>query len=279
MAVFAGWWYLRNRQMTGSTTGEMHDAALRGRSFASIVELIPRVDWMSAVDSTFVSHIWFGAWSFLQVRSWMYHFFALLTALALIGLARLAIGKPNPLFNLKGVRLLFVAYACFCAGLAYHVLITFAVQGLSCTTGWYLYAMVAAEVILVTVGLAALIPARLTVLVAPGLVFFLVSLEMFATHFYLLPYYAGFIAHRPSGGLPAFRLSQLQDGAASLLVNRLAVNKPEMITAGTMVVLWVLFLAATFALIAIAWRSRRSSGTEALCGRPPVADNESKISA
>src|ERR1035438_10618850 len=46
-----------------------------------------RVPWLVTIDSILFSHLWLGAWSTLTVRSWMYHLFYLLIAIAMLGLA------------------------------------------------------------------------------------------------------------------------------------------------------------------------------------------------
>ncbi|HLN02759.1 MAG TPA: hypothetical protein VK335_25950 [Bryobacteraceae bacterium] len=33
------------------------------------------IHWPAAVDSILLSHLWFGGWSSLTIRSWMYHVF------------------------------------------------------------------------------------------------------------------------------------------------------------------------------------------------------------
>jgi hypothetical protein len=95
-------------------------------------------------------------------------------------------------------------YAMFWLGLAWHVLLVFRVTGESYSTGWYLYCVVAAEVILVAAGWLALTPERWRRWVLPWAAGLFCALEMYATHFVLVPYYTGVIAHGASGSLEAF---------------------------------------------------------------------------
>ena len=63
--------------------------ALGGKPVLDYARAIPRVDWYNAVDSLLVSHIWFGNWSFLGLRAWIYKLFMALYLLAAAGLADL----------------------------------------------------------------------------------------------------------------------------------------------------------------------------------------------
>src|SRR5205807_6859107 len=71
-AAIAAWWYIRNIRLTGSLSGVIQDEALHQLPVAERLRRATEVHWLSAADSTFFSHIWFGGWSFLQVRAWIY---------------------------------------------------------------------------------------------------------------------------------------------------------------------------------------------------------------
>lgn len=249
-ALFSGWWFWRNLRLTGSWSGLMHAVALRDTSAADLLRLVPRVDWRAALDSTFVSHIWFGNWSFLQVRSWMYHFFGYVVIAAALGLLAL-LGRRGDKTLRDRLLVLLAFYGFFLLGVGYHVLMTFAVSGSSSSAGWYIYCLVVPEVVLATAGLRALVPERYGTWVLPAATLCFCALELYATHFLLLPYYTGFIAHRPDGALAAFHLGQLRgDGLATLLL-RLEENKPAFIGSWFVSIAWLLFLAATLGLVAI----------------------------
>ncbi|MGH9721484.1 MAG: hypothetical protein ACRD8O_14840, partial [Bryobacteraceae bacterium] len=240
-ALVAGWWYWRNRQATGVWSGVPDDAAAHHASLSRWIDGILQTRWAEALDSTLLSHLWFGNWSFLQVRSWMYHFFYLVIALAAAGLFwRMRRGA-------RTLVPLVLFYGFFWAALAYSVLITYLARGVSATTGWYLYCLVIVEVILATAGLAALLPRSAHRAILPAGAFCFMALDLYATHFVLIPYYTGLIAHRPGGGVTAFHL----DAGARLgwgeLIRRLCVNKPDWVTPEALVAGWLLFLAATAA--------------------------------
>jgi len=146
--LIAGWFYARNWMLHGSFSGLLQEVALRGTSKWELAKLIPQVDWRNAIDSTFLSHIWFGGWSFLQTRSWMYHLFAVFYLIAAAGILRRVFLSGD-----TKAPVLAALYGAFAAGTGYHVLLTFAASGVSSSTGWYLYALVIAECILLRFGL------------------------------------------------------------------------------------------------------------------------------
>jgi Dolichyl-phosphate-mannose-protein mannosyltransferase len=206
----AGWWYIRNLWTTGTLSGLSESVMLRHTSLPEMLRTIPRVPWRTAVDSILLSHLYFGGWSSLTVRSWMYHLFYLVIAVAAVG-GVWAIRK-NP-----ALRPLAAVYAAFWLAQLYNVVLIYMSKGVPTSMGWYLYAVIAAEVVLC----AATIPPIV------GVVLF-AALDLYATHFIALPYYAGLIHHKPTGALESFH--------------------PHSIPAPT--VLWLLYIAATVILVA-----------------------------
>lgn len=68
--LISGWWYRF-----------IQTASARQVALVERLQSIFQVDWLRAFDTILVSHIRFGASSFLQVRSWMCHFFGWLLLL------------------------------------------------------------------------------------------------------------------------------------------------------------------------------------------------------
>ena len=92
-------------------------------------------------------------------------------ALAVIGVAvrwNRSRTSSLPETNLRQITILAIAYLCFWIGVGYHVLVTFMNQGVSASTGWYLYCLVAAEVVLLIWGLEASITSKLIPLLCTG---------------------------------------------------------------------------------------------------------------
>lgn len=227
-AVIPGWWYLMNRQATGSFSTSIQDVALKNIGLADRLRQIPQVDWWKGLDSTFFSHIWFGGWSFLQLRAWMYHVFAVLFVIAAAGVA-VAIVRNRP--PRRYLAVLAGLYGLFCAGIAYHVLLTHLANGISSSAGWYLCAVIVPEMIFLAAGLRF----------APLLVPLFALLDLYGMLFVALPYYNGLIAHRPNGFLEAFHVGQFPE-----LFQRL----------GMMSVLLAIYLAATLTAALIPARGK-----------------------
>jgi hypothetical protein len=130
------------------------------------------------------------------------------------------------------------------------VLVTFANQGISATCGWYLYSVVAVEVILAIAGLTALLPARH---VLPAGAFFFAALDVFTVHFISLPYYTGLISHLPNGMLPVSFIGRLRELGLAEVLARTVANKPFAVP--VMIELWCAYLIATVAAVILAFRT------------------------
>ncbi len=254
-AALSGWWYWRTIELSSTLSGEQHAASAAGVSSWAILRQIGRVDWRSVADSAFLSHIWFGNWSFLQVRSWMYHFFGYVALAAALGLMIRIIRRDD-----ARVLPLAAFYGFFLLGLAWHALLLFTVHGSSSCPGWYIYCLVAPEVILAVLGLSALVPARAARWLLPAGVFCFTALEMYATHWILIPYYTGLIAHKPTGAVAAFHMGQLRELGIGGLLQRVAENKPVFVGPVFLAAAWLVFLAASAGLVIISVRSARKRG-------------------
>jgi hypothetical protein len=224
------------------------------------ISRILQVNWRNAADSIFNSHIWFGGWSFLTVRSWIYHAFRGIFMAAGIGLLVLAAPKRTPvmsgLIRLRSTLFSLAAlYAFFCLGLAYHVLAIFLAYGKSTSAGWYLYSLVVAEAILLLAGLRALVGQRARHWIAPSLLVCYTLLDLYTFHFLLLPYHTGLIFHRPDGSLMSFHLSDLKAISFQELLGRLLMNRPDFLGHTSLVVLWIVFLLASACLIGVVFRA------------------------
>jgi hypothetical protein len=253
----SGWWYWRNHVLTGSWSGIMTDVALRKMSVADLVRAVPGVDWRSAFVSVLISHIWMGNWSFLQVRSWIYHAFLCVVPLSAGGLGWIAYssvcGRRRQIPFLASAGNLAITgalYAVFWLALLYHALTTALAMGIASSQGWYLYGLGAAEAILVVAGIMTVIPRSSWVIPAAVAAFAL--LDLYTVHFLLIPYYTGLIAHNPAGALASFHLSQLATTTTRVIFERLAINKP-LGAAGTSAI-WAVYAAVTLALPFLAAR-------------------------
>src|SRR5262249_43428566 len=152
--------------------------------------------------------------SFLVVRSWMYHFFAAIACVAAFGIVVTVGGcwgrrfrRPSmnsqsaPRFDhlRQDILLLSGVYATFLLALAYHAVRAFQTAGFAGALGYYLFAIVTAEVILALIGLEAVAPASVSRVIAPAGIVCFAAVEFFGMTFYSIPYYTGLIGHLPNG--------------------------------------------------------------------------------
>lgn len=78
---------MRNILTTGTFAGLAESVVLLNQNLPAILSVIPHVRWLRTLDIILVTHLYFCEWSFLGVRSWMYHIFfaiALVAALSLV---------------------------------------------------------------------------------------------------------------------------------------------------------------------------------------------------
>ncbi|HEX3746469.1 MAG TPA: hypothetical protein VHW09_21175 [Bryobacteraceae bacterium] len=238
-AVLAGWWYVRNLLTTGTLSGLSESVMLRGTGAFELVRRSAEIDWLKAIDSIFLSHLYFGGWSSLTVRSWMYHLFYAAIAAAAVGLVRAV--------RISSTRVLLAVYGFFWLGQFYNVVILYISKGLAGSMGWYMYAVVGAEVTLCIVGLRALAPRAAPWIPLAGAAMFAL-LDLYTVHAVAIPYYTGMLRHRANGSLEALHAVGLRSVGIGGAVDRLAVFVPPALLVG----LWLLYLAGTAGALACA---------------------------
>jgi len=246
--AIAGRWYWRVHAVTGSWSGIIALPGLRNITFAEKLAAIPHVNWRGGAISVLLSHIWFGGWSFLRLPVGWYILAAVPITIAVVGVVvRLVRGTRGSLPDSHDSQVVVLAafYACFLAGLAYHVLITFLSLGISASTGWYLYCVVVAEIVLLVWGLEAFFPAKFVVLL---LCVGAAVLDLYGMHALMLPYYVGLSAHAGQRVPPAMAATLLQ---LPTVFARLAVNKPDWLNAPVLIALWFLYLGATIGALVV----------------------------
>ena len=241
-AAISGWWYWRNLLTTGTLSGLSEAAMLRDMGTWTLLRHASAIPWGTAIDAILFSHLYFGGWSSLTVRSWMYHLLYAVIVVAALGLVRL-IRQP-------AIWWLMVVYLAFWAAQMYNVLLLFASKGLEGSMGWYLYAVIGAEAVLCAGGLAQVrgwAPAA-------GVVLFGL-LDLYTVHCVAVPYYTGMIRHKPNGAIAALHLVGERAVGLSGALERLVVYKG--ISQALMVVLWMAYIGATLWLVVAPWWVRR----------------------
>ena len=229
--AIAGWWYLRNLRTTGTLSGLSEAVLLRRMGAFEMVRRSAAIDWWKAVDSIFFSHLYFGGWSSLTVRSWMYHIFFIFILAAALGIFRV-VRRP-------AIVALLAIYLCFWLGQLYNVVILYLSKGLAGSMGWYMYAVVGAEVALSVAGLRSLLPRRVAAWIPAAGAALFALLDLYTVHAVAIPYYAGMIRHRGNGSLEAFQWAGLQSVGIGQTVGRLSEFVPPALLVG----LWLLYLS------------------------------------
>jgi hypothetical protein len=111
-------------------------------------------------------------------------------------------------------------------------------------------------------GLYQLLPQRWSS-AAASLTGLLLLLEVYATHFVLIPYYTGLIRHNESGTVATFRISQASAAGWGEILKRIAINKPDFLVPTVLIVLWFVFLAANLYLLFAAIQCARNRPVDA----------------
>jgi hypothetical protein len=285
-----GSWYWRAHRVLGSWSGLFSAAALGTASKSALLRQIWHVHWLSAVISVALSHIWYGAWSFLRVSNTVYLVFGTVMVLAAAGTLILFVKLWKTPTSKESERLfreqfivLICFYGFFCLGLAYQVLTLFMSEGVSASTGWYIYCLVIPELILAYCGLRAALPSGLRRWILPSLITAFALLDLYGMHFLLLPYYSGIISHSAVyagvfshstlSSVPAARMQQLMRTGLSSIADHLVINKPHFLTTGTLVSLWMTYFLATIGLGCLAWSlQERTASTPRVPPRQTVEE-------
>jgi hypothetical protein len=256
MLALAGRWYWRVNAATGSWSGQGDAALLQHLSLFQKLQAIPRVNWKGGAASILLPHVWFGGWSFLRLPLAWYIAAAVPITVGMAGaVGRLerAMRSSETRLQVSQIVVLVAFYLCFWAGLAYDILIFFLFLGVSATTGWYLYCLVVAEIVLLVWGLEAFLPTKLIV---PVLCASVALMDLYGMHAFMLPYYTGLSVHvaRQVPGALMLSLSHLPTVFA-----RLAINKPTWLGAPLLVTLWLLYINATLGTLAVCVAVSKSS--------------------
>ncbi len=175
-------------------------------------------------------------------------------ALAVAGVAVHLFRRRASPDEVRDILVLAAFYGCFCAGLAYHVLINYLSHGISSSAGWYLYATVAAEVVLLVWGLQAFFPVRI---VFPSLAIGAAALDLYGMHALLMPYYTGVTAHAGNSVPPAFwsTITHLP-----FVFGRLGELRPVWLSAPVLLSWWIGYWVATLGTaLAVVVLFRKSS--------------------
>jgi hypothetical protein len=205
-----------------------------------------------------LSHVWFGGWSFLKLPSSWYLAFGVLYFVALVGLAKFLwlsnrVTATVESFSRPGILVLLCFYGFFCLGLAYDALLTFVSMGVSSTTGWYMYCLTIAEVVLLICGLQTLFPVRMRRWLLSSVTWAFILLDAYGLIFLLLPYYTGIISHDKVGNVQAASLRTLMHAGLRNLGERVIVNNSDTLAAPLLSALALLYFGSSLWIALQSW--------------------------
>ena len=263
--AIAGPWYWHVHQFTGSWSGLARET-MASRSPLGMMSQILHVNWISGIKSIVLSHIWFGAWSFLRMPEPWYAEIGIIFALASLGLL-VSLYKHFKRKNYDGLSftpstgpLMILLSFCgfFWLGLGYDILLTYVSVGVSSSAGWYMYCLIIPELLLLHYGLRAVLPRRTHAWILPTLTTAFFLLDGYGIYFLLVPYYSGLIFHGgPAGQVSPASAADLWHVGSSEIVRRLLINKPPDMTPGAFYLLWFFTLVGSAWLVIRSWAQLR----------------------
>ncbi|MGA2260263.1 MAG: hypothetical protein ABSH28_02370 [Acidobacteriota bacterium] len=270
-------WYARNYTLYGNFSGMQELTLTASLSIADRLAMAARVPWLTAWHGMIKQHIWLGNMSLLELSRATYdfgYFVILLASLGLCGrgisilrrvLAKRARTSSACLFNEGEVRaqdrtlaIAILFYAFFLLATAYHMWQNFIlVQMPGGTGGYYLYAAIVPELILLVYGLQALPwgAAKMAQAITAGYVLVVNFIAYFCK---TIPFYAGY-------SIQHFHLHHLIElyspSTFSLILNGLALQQASWIGPRTILVILFCYL---FWMILVTWvfYSRRTVARE-----------------
>jgi 4-amino-4-deoxy-L-arabinose transferase-like glycosyltransferase len=173
----AGWWYVRNVMQGRSLSGWLlHPAP------AAMLPAIFHINWLSAAHVIAKSFTWFGGWSFLVMKSWIYG------ALEITGLVALALALKS-----RNTALMtpLVMTGTYLAAMAYGVAVYFVAQNVPSLPGWYLWPMGSMIAVILVAGLGRF---------SLGVVAALAAVDFYGAGALQVPYYAGLVERNHAAG-------------------------------------------------------------------------------
>jgi hypothetical protein len=247
--LVAGWWYLRNIITSGTFSGLNEAVATRDTGLAAVLAKAAHINWAKVIDAILFSHLYFGGWSSLTVRAWMYHLFYAAIAAAALGLL---LRVRNPAIGWAAAF-----YLLFWAGQLYQATLLALASGMAAAMGWHTHAVASAEIAMASAGLRAILPARCRAWVVPGGVMAFAALDLYTIHSVAIPYYTGIIAHKANGAVAGLHLASLPKFAG--VFGRLAMFKGPTAGPAVIAILWVAYLVATLWIVGSAFPRRRQA--------------------
>ncbi|MBZ5498657.1 MAG: hypothetical protein LAP85_19855 [Acidobacteriia bacterium] len=277
-AGISSWWYVRNYLLYGNLSGMQELTLTANLSLADRFAMASKVPWLAAWHGMIKQHIWLGNMSLMEFSRAIYNFGYLLVFLAVLGLLgrgvsairrfcrRHARASSIALINGEELRrqdrslaIAFLFYSFFLMAAAYHMWQNFIlVRVPGGTGGYYLYAAIVPELLLLVYGLKAL-PWKTGKIAQAATIGYVVVINFVAYFCKTIPYYGGFSIARFHLG----NLFELYSPATfTLILSRLARQQASWIGSKTILALLLCHLVCmtivTWIVVANLGESRTS---------------------
>jgi hypothetical protein len=254
VVLIAGWWFARNYSLYGNISGMQELTANASLSLIDRLGAIREVPWYTSIKGMLRQHIWVGNTSALSLPRGMYQLGYGIILLSIGGAlaGALAAIKRHGSMLLTEVRtqrifIVVAFYSFFAAGVLYHMLVNYLLIKMpGGTGGWYLYAAIVPEILLLLFGIEWL-AGKYAAASNAFVILYVLTAGLLAAFSCSLPSYAGFFI----SSFNVFELIRIY-GPSNFhtVLENLALNKPEFVTPsviGTSIVIDVaLVVAALF---------------------------------
>jgi hypothetical protein len=265
--AIGGWWYARNHMQYGNFSGLQEVTLTANMSISDRIAMAGKVPWLMSWRSMFKQHIWLGNMSLMELSRGTYNIAYFLVLIAIVGLgirgvlavqcawkrkdsASCAAAGPAPACTQdQSLIISFLLYSFFLVAAAYHMWQNFIlVQMPGGTGGYYLYAVIVPELLLLMYGFQAL-PWKAGRIAQGAAILYVVSVNFVAYFCKMIPSYGGI-------SIPRFHLSHLFEiyspATLQLMLNRISLQQASWLGPAAILVImvchfaWMIFVTWQF---------------------------------
>jgi hypothetical protein len=264
--AISGWWYARNQVQYGNLSGLQEITLTAKMPLSDRIAMAGKVPWLLSWRSTFKQHIWLGNMSLMEFSRDTYAVAYLLIVIAIGGLGTrgahalqrawkwkhgtLSEGAgPNAAGTQDRTLILsLLLYCFFLVAAAYHMWQNFIlVQMPGGTGGYYLYAVIVPELLLLMYGFQAL-PRKAAAVAQGAVVLYVVSVNFIAYFCKMIPSYGGI-------SIPRFHLGHLFEiyspSVLWLMLHRISLQQASWLGPAAILVIMVCHFGW---MIYVTWR-------------------------
>jgi len=278
--LVAGAWYIRNYHLYGTVSGLFVMASADPAPLWGQIKTVFGIPWLSAIHIVFREQLWIGNSSFIGISRIYYQLGYLVFGLAFLGILlfyfsdalekipfmRRIYARSGTVSRhavpLEGSRFGYGGLIAFCLflflGMMYQIHQTYLITGHVVTGGWYLYAIVIPELLLILLGLDSLTGGGRGKAGPLALVIGAFAIQFLGYFCKAIPYYTGF-------RIPRFNPKHLFDVYSPegfrQVTEHLSLNKPDFVTplaVGAVITAYFAFLLIIIVLWLISSREKYS---------------------